>query len=126
MNKFHSCFLDISAIYPTTTNFLPDNFVWFMFNKLKPSSKTNKKPISPRIIKTTPKNLNEISQLEDNTTPTNKFCPIHLLPELVEICYKKPSYKKKVHFDDVLCYVFTSGTTGLAKAALMTHSRYAA
>ncbi|XP_021952369.2 long-chain fatty acid transport protein 4 [Folsomia candida] len=116
-------FKDISAIYPTTTNFLPDNFVWFMFNKLKPSSKTNKKPISPRIIKTTPKNLNEISQLEDNTTPTNKFCPIHLLPELVEICYKKPSYKKKVHFDDVLCYVFTSGTTGLAKAALMTHSR---
>ncbi|ODM91184.1 Long-chain fatty acid transport protein 4 [Orchesella cincta] len=69
-----------------------------------------------------------------NGTPLYSLCPtenspsitpsIHLRTELEKVKCSQPEIKEKVGFQDVLFYTYTSGTTGLPKAAVIKHSRY--
>jgi long-subunit acyl-CoA synthetase (AMP-forming) len=118
LNKYNF-FSAISDIYKSTsschTNF-SDNFDWFLLVGLSCMKLSTKSPSN--------KNKSTKQQHSKELSKHLHFCPTQLLPELLDpVCNKKRLYSKKVHFEDVLCYVFTSGTTGLCKASLMTHSR---
>ncbi|XP_074601374.1 long-chain fatty acid transport protein 4-like [Brevipalpus obovatus] len=76
-------------------------------------------------VKSSLSNANQIKYYQhgDNNV-SNKMDSINLTAALASNTETKaPDYKKIVNFKDPLLYLFTSGTTGLPKAAIIKHCR---